>query len=228
MRLLSRTVGADRVVDELHMSFKHSQAMPWILPGIPATNKQVEVVVVSIVSIRGGKLSSEHVYWDQASVLLQVGLLDPKLVSEGMKGQGVQRLPVTGREAARRVLDGVDGKPLNELVPEWTAGVDQKEDTLEDEASEEEQEAIEEELSEEKEESNKEERERGEETSDGVKAGSDGELETHEEEMNPSGEQEPLNADETEEEKQEGEDAEVGEGDEKTTIREKNTKLEDK
>jgi hypothetical protein len=217
MRLLSRTVGADRVVDELHMSFKHSQAMPWILPGVPATNRQVEVVIVSIVSIRGGKLNSEHVYWDQASVLLQVGLLDPKLLPDGMKGQGVQRLPVVGREAARRLLDGVDGKPMNELVPEWNAGVDQKEDTLEDEAAEEEQEAIEEEeASEEKEDLNKEKREGGEEMSDRVEEGSNGELETDEEEMKPREEQESPNADEAEEEKQEREEAEVGEGDEKT------------
>ena len=119
MRLLSRTIGADRVVDELHMSFKHSQSMPWILPGIPATDRQVEVIVISIVCIRGGKLYSEHVYWDQASVLLQVGLLDPKLMPERWKGKGVHRLPVFGQETARRILDGDDGRPMNELVPGW-------------------------------------------------------------------------------------------------------------
>jgi hypothetical protein len=119
MRLLSRTIGADRIVDELYMSFKHSQSMPWILPGVPATNKQVEVIIVSIVSIRGGKLYSEHVYWDQASVLLQVGLLDPKLVPKEIQGQGVNQLPIVGREAARRILDGFDEKHMNKLVPRW-------------------------------------------------------------------------------------------------------------
>ena len=118
LRLISRTVGVDRVVDELYVSFQHSQVMPWILPGIPATSKTVEVVMVSIVCIRGGKLYHEHVYWDQASVLVQVGLLDPKAVPESMKREGVVRLPVVGREAARGILGGSNGKEAaeNELI----------------------------------------------------------------------------------------------------------------
>jgi hypothetical protein len=102
IRLLSRTTGADRIVDELYISFQHTQEIPWMLPGIPATEKRIEIILVSIVSMRGGRLSSEHVYWDQASVLVQAGLLDPKLVPSGV--QGVDRLPVIGREAARRIL----------------------------------------------------------------------------------------------------------------------------
>jgi hypothetical protein len=102
IRLLSRTTGADRVVDELYVSFEHSQEIPWMLPGVPPTNKRVEIIIVSIVSLRGGRLYSEHTYWDQASVLVQVGLLDPKLVPQS--AQGVDRLPVVGREAARRIL----------------------------------------------------------------------------------------------------------------------------
>jgi hypothetical protein len=109
MRLLSRTIGADRVVDELHTSFKHSQSMPWILPGIPATDRQVEVIVISIVCIRGRKLYSEHVYWDQASVLLQIGLLDPKLVPDKLKGKGVHRLPVLDRKLQGAYLMGMMG-----------------------------------------------------------------------------------------------------------------------
>lgn len=102
LRLLSRTTGADRVVDELYVSFKHSQEMPWILPGVVPTDKQVEVIIISIARFIGGKISSENVYWDQASVLCQVGLLDPGLVPQGI--QGVQRIPVTGREEARAAL----------------------------------------------------------------------------------------------------------------------------
>ncbi|RDW67228.1 dienelactone hydrolase [Aspergillus mulundensis] len=105
LRLLSRTVGADRVVDELYVSFEHTHEIPWMLPGIPATNKKVEIVIVSIVSMRAKQLYAEHVYWDQASVLVQVGLLDPKLVPKEMQEKGVDRLPVIGREAARRILD---------------------------------------------------------------------------------------------------------------------------
>ncbi|GAW23394.1 hypothetical protein ANO14919_129530 [Xylariales sp. No.14919] len=125
LTLLSRTVGADRVVDELHVAFRHTQAMPWILPGVPPTHKRVEVAVVSIVTLRGGKLYHEHVYWDQASVLVQVGLLDPKLVPDKAREEGVRKLPVVGREAARRLVRGFeddevdDGEADNELLPGW-------------------------------------------------------------------------------------------------------------
>lgn len=105
--LLSRTVDADRVVDEIFVSFKHAKEMPWILPGVPPTNKRVEIVLVSIVAFQGGKLHHEHVYWDQASVLVQVGLLDPKVVPQSAREKGVQRLPVVGRKAARRVFGSV-------------------------------------------------------------------------------------------------------------------------
>ncbi|KAI0482094.1 hypothetical protein GGR56DRAFT_684571 [Xylariaceae sp. FL0804] len=137
LTLLSRTVGADRVVDELHVAFKHTHEMPWILPGVPPTNRRVEVMVVSIVTVRGGRLCSEHVYWDQASVLLQVGLLDAKAgVAAGAREKlGVRRLPVVGRAAARRVRrggfeDGEDvevegeGEADNELIPGWYSDED--------------------------------------------------------------------------------------------------------
>lgn len=103
LRLISRTSGADRIADELYVSFEHTQEIPWMLPGVPPTNRRVEIVMVSIVSLRAKQLYSEHIYWDQASVLVQVGLLDPKLVPQGF--QGVDRLPVIGREAARRMLN---------------------------------------------------------------------------------------------------------------------------
>ncbi|XXG95187.1 Carboxylic acid transporter [Hypoxylon texense] len=123
LTLLSRTIGSDRIVDEMHAAFKHTQEMPWILPGISPTNKRVEILLVSIVTVRGGKLYHEHMYWDQASVLVQVGLLDPKVVPKKASERGVERLPVVGKEAARRVLRGYDqgdeGEATNELIPEW-------------------------------------------------------------------------------------------------------------
>lgn len=125
LTLVSRTVGADRVVDELHVAFRHTRAMPWILPGVPPTNRRVEVAVVSIATVRGGKLCHEHVYWDQASVLVQVGLLDRDAVPARAREKGVRRLPVVGREAARRLLRGFeddeveDGQADNELLPGW-------------------------------------------------------------------------------------------------------------
>jgi hypothetical protein len=118
LKLLSRTIGVDRVVDEMFVSFKHTCEIPWMLPGIPPTNKQVEVALVSVVCIRGGRLYHEHIYWDQACVLVQLGLLDPKYVSKEWKEKGVKRLPVVGRESARKVLDE-GSEPSNELIEDW-------------------------------------------------------------------------------------------------------------
>nr|MDQ5860519.1 ester cyclase [Thermoproteota archaeon] len=66
----------------------------FILPGIPPTGKYVEIACVVVMNFRGGKIAHEHIYWDQASILAQVGLLDPKLL-----------LPVTGQEQANRLLE---------------------------------------------------------------------------------------------------------------------------
>ncbi|KAI4238117.1 MAG: hypothetical protein LQ349_001320 [Xanthoria aureola] len=112
-KLISRTVGTDRVVDEMFLSFRHTQEVPWMLPGVAPTNKLVEVALVAIVCIRGGKLYHEHIYWDQATVLVQVGLLDPKL-----SGKGFNRLPVVDNLGARKVLDEANA-PSNELIPDW-------------------------------------------------------------------------------------------------------------
>jgi carboxymethylenebutenolidase len=89
---VSRTVGKDQLVDEMIFSFTHSVEMPWMLPGVAPTNKPVRVPLVAIVRFRDGKLAHEHIYWDQASVLKQIGLLtDPTL-------------PVRGAETATKVL----------------------------------------------------------------------------------------------------------------------------
>lgn len=117
-RLLSRTIGTDRVVDELYVAFTHSSPVPWMLPSIPPTQKQVEIVIVSVFCARGGRLESEHVYWDQASVLAQIGLLDPKLVPEAFKNKGVKNLPVVGAEGARAMKRG-SSRDINCFIPEW-------------------------------------------------------------------------------------------------------------
>jgi carboxymethylenebutenolidase len=93
MTNVSRTVGQDQVVEELVLTFTHTKPVDWILPGVPATGKRIEVAVVVIVGFKDGKISHEHIYWDQASVLAQTGLLDPK------------GLPVCGAESARKVLN---------------------------------------------------------------------------------------------------------------------------
>ena len=124
IKLLSRTVGSDRVVDEMLVRFTHTTPIPWMLPGVPPTDKKVEVVLVSVVCIRGTKLCHEHIHWDQATVLVQIGLIDPKLIPESFKTaeegreKEVKRLPVCGKEAARKVVDE-DGSKSNELIPDW-------------------------------------------------------------------------------------------------------------
>lgn len=88
---ISRTYSEDRLIDELIISFTHTRKMDWMLPGVEPTGKKVEAVFVVIVGIEGDKVSHEHILWDQASVLVQIGLLDPT------------GLPVTGAGAAAKL-----------------------------------------------------------------------------------------------------------------------------
>src|SRR3984893_4010086 len=77
---LSRTIGNDRLVDEKIFKFTPTIRMDWMLPGVAPTRRRVEIPLVAIVQFRDGKLAHEHIYWDQASVLKQIGLLtDPGL-----------------------------------------------------------------------------------------------------------------------------------------------------
>jgi carboxymethylenebutenolidase len=89
---ISRTIGTDQLVDETIFRFTHTIEMDWMLPGIAPTGKRVEIPLVVIVHFRDGKLAHEHIYWDQASVLAQLGLID------------TAALPVAGRESAQKVL----------------------------------------------------------------------------------------------------------------------------
>lgn len=117
-QLISRTVGVNRVVDEFVISFKHTQEIPWILPGVPPTNKVVTIALVSIITLRGGKLEHEHVYWDQASVLQQIGAISAENVPPALKSKGCKKLPIVGSEGAQKVLD-VDKVPSNEFIAKW-------------------------------------------------------------------------------------------------------------
>src|ERR1700727_1191690 len=76
IQLVSRTLGQDQLVDEIIFSFTHTEEMPWMLPGVAPTHRRVEIALVAIVRFRDGKLEHAHIYWDQASVLKQIGLLD--------------------------------------------------------------------------------------------------------------------------------------------------------
>jgi carboxymethylenebutenolidase len=106
---ISRTVGAGQVVDELVMSFTHDVSMGALLPGVPPTGRFVRLPVCVVAGFRDGKITHEHIYWDQASLLVQVGLLDP----EG--------LPVVGVQQAEKML-APRTMPANTLLGEhWPA-----------------------------------------------------------------------------------------------------------
>jgi len=102
MTPISRTIGADQLVDEMVFKFTHTIRMDWMLPGLAPTGKHVEVPLVAIVKFRDGKLAHEHIYWDQASVLVQLGLIDSNT------------LPVAGVQTAHKALD--PKLPSNELM----------------------------------------------------------------------------------------------------------------
>ena len=102
---VSRTVGADRVVDEMLFCFTHTCEIDWMLPGLAPTGRPVEVPLVAIVQFQDGKVAHEHIYWDQAAVLVQIGVLDPR------------GLPVAGAATARKVVDKT--LPSNGLMGSW-------------------------------------------------------------------------------------------------------------
>src|SRR2546425_9955535 len=102
MTPVSRTVGIDRVVDEMVFEFTHTIKMDWMLPGVEPTGKHVKIPLVVIVHFRDGKLAHEHIYWDQASVLAQLGLIE------------TAKLPIVGVETAEKVLN--PSLPANKLL----------------------------------------------------------------------------------------------------------------
>ncbi|MGH9208736.1 MAG: nuclear transport factor 2 family protein [Acidimicrobiales bacterium] len=104
LRLLSRSVTADRLIDEFILEFTHTVQIDWLVPGITPTGRYVAVPNVGVITFEGDRISSEHIYWDQASVLAQLGVLD-------------RRLPVLGDAQSARLLD-LDA-PANELIAQF-------------------------------------------------------------------------------------------------------------
>lgn len=100
---VSRTVGRDRIVDELINKFTHSMEVLWMLPGVPPTGKCVQIAVVAVIDFQDGKIASERLYWDQASLLAQIGLID------------TQQLPVVGADSAQMVRNP-SHRPFNTLI----------------------------------------------------------------------------------------------------------------
>jgi len=106
VKSVSRTVGQNRVIDELIVSFTHDREMRVFLPGVAPTGRKVVLPHVVVMGFDvAARVAYEHIYWDQASLLVQVGLLDPNL------------LPVSGAEQALRLLDPM--RPANEMIERW-------------------------------------------------------------------------------------------------------------
>jgi carboxymethylenebutenolidase len=108
IELISRTIGQDRLVDEFIFTCTHSTVMDWFLPGVPPTGRRIEIPMVVVIEFKDQKIASEHIFWDQASVLVQIGLLDSR------------KLPVAGVQTANKMRD--PGQPSNTLITRTTGG----------------------------------------------------------------------------------------------------------
>ena len=112
---VSRTVGKDQVVDELIISFTHDREIKIMLPGIPPTGKYVELPLVVVMKFDGdNKIAHEHIYWDQASLLVQIGLLDPKTLPVYGIEQTRKLLELSSSQKRRRIKNNND--PLSTLI----------------------------------------------------------------------------------------------------------------
>jgi carboxymethylenebutenolidase len=99
--LLTRSVAQNRIIDEFILRFTHTLQMDWFAPGVAPTGRRVQIPTVGIITFEDGKISSEHIYWDQAGVLLQLGVL-------------AGDLPALGAEQADLLLD--PAAPANRLI----------------------------------------------------------------------------------------------------------------
>jgi carboxymethylenebutenolidase len=95
---LSQTFGDNRIVEEFVIRFTHSLRMDWLLPSVPVTDRKVEFALVGVIGIEGGKVASEHLYWDQATVLSQLGVLDHPTAAAGV-GSGARLLELSWQAA---------------------------------------------------------------------------------------------------------------------------------
>jgi len=116
---ISRTVGPDRVVDEFIFKCTHDKTIDWLLPGVPPSNKKLAIPMLGVVNFRGDRLYHEHIWWDQATALVQVGVLPSHLPYSHPDGNKVLRLPVAGAESARLLADETDGTSNEMLGADW-------------------------------------------------------------------------------------------------------------
>lgn len=107
LQLLTRTVGQARVIDEFIVNFTHTVQMDWFAPGVAPTGRRLSVPHVGIIDFKGDKIRSEHIYWDQATVLKQLGVIEDEL-------------PLMGADQRDRLLDA--NAPANALIHQFATG----------------------------------------------------------------------------------------------------------
>ena len=91
LQTVSQVFGEDRIVEEFVVRFTHTLAMDWMLPAVLPTGRKVEFALVGLVGFASGRIAHEHIHWDQATVLSQLGLANHPVASAGV-------------ESARRLL----------------------------------------------------------------------------------------------------------------------------
>jgi carboxymethylenebutenolidase len=72
-RRVSRTGDRWRVVDEELVSFTHDRELPWLLPGLAPTGRRVEVLAISLVTVRQQRVAEHRTLWDHHGLLAQLG-----------------------------------------------------------------------------------------------------------------------------------------------------------
>src|SRR5262245_1765704 len=110
---LSQTFGNDRIVEEFVVRFTHTLDMGWMLPGVPPTGRKAEFVLGGIIQFQAGKIAHEHIHWDQATVLSQLGVLDSPLAAAGV-GSAAQLRKLS---AASKAAESLDAQHSNESFP---------------------------------------------------------------------------------------------------------------
>jgi carboxymethylenebutenolidase len=91
---LSQTFGNDRIVEEMLIRFTHTIDMDWLLPGVRPTGGRAELLLAGIIQFQDGKVAHEHLYWDHATLLSQLGVLDHPLAAAGV-GSAAQLLKLS-------------------------------------------------------------------------------------------------------------------------------------
>jgi carboxymethylenebutenolidase len=75
LTLRNRQATEHGIAEEARLRFHHTNQMDWFLPRIAPTGRLIEIDIVVFIDFRDGLMAAERIYWDQASVFRQIGLL---------------------------------------------------------------------------------------------------------------------------------------------------------